>query len=122
MRPWLSWIEHLTTNQGVSGSNPFGRTTLKSRGIIAYMAVIPFFYLCFQSFFGIRIMSLCADVFPNSPVYLQYGLFVIVHGANGARLVLLEAEAFARFHDFIMSLPLKTKLNKSVNNANLIGL
>ena len=48
--------------------------------------------------------------------------FVIVHGANGARLVLLEAEAFARFHDFIMSLPLKTKLNKSVNNANLIGL
>ena len=26
VRPWLSWIEYLTTNQGVTGSNPVGRT------------------------------------------------------------------------------------------------
>ncbi len=25
MRPWLNWIEHLTTDQGVRGSNPLGR-------------------------------------------------------------------------------------------------
>ncbi len=29
-RPWLSWIEYLTTNQGVTGSNPVGRATLKN--------------------------------------------------------------------------------------------
>ena len=25
MRPWLNWIEHLTTDQKVEGSNPSGR-------------------------------------------------------------------------------------------------
>ncbi len=25
MRPWLNWIEHLTTDQEVWGSNPYGR-------------------------------------------------------------------------------------------------
>ncbi len=25
MRPWLNWIEHLTTDQKVGGSNPLGR-------------------------------------------------------------------------------------------------
>jgi hypothetical protein len=25
MRPWLNWIEHLTTDQKVRGSNPLGR-------------------------------------------------------------------------------------------------
>ena len=29
MRPYLSWIEGLTTNQYVEGSNPPGRTILK---------------------------------------------------------------------------------------------
>jgi hypothetical protein len=24
-RPWLNWIEHLTTDQKVRGSNPLGR-------------------------------------------------------------------------------------------------
>ena len=28
MRPWLNWIEHLTTDQKVRGSNPLGRATL----------------------------------------------------------------------------------------------
>ena len=28
VRPYLSWIEGLTTNQNVAGSNPAGRTTL----------------------------------------------------------------------------------------------
>jgi hypothetical protein len=27
MRPWLNWIEHLTTDQKVRGSNPLGRAT-----------------------------------------------------------------------------------------------
>ena len=27
MRPYLSWIEDLTTNQGVVGSNPTGRAS-----------------------------------------------------------------------------------------------
>ena len=31
MRPYLSWIEDLTTNQGVVGSNPTGRTTCHSK-------------------------------------------------------------------------------------------
>ncbi len=26
MRPWLNWIEHLATDQGIGGSNPPGRT------------------------------------------------------------------------------------------------
>ena len=25
VRPWLNWIEHLTTDQKVWGSNPYGR-------------------------------------------------------------------------------------------------
>ena len=25
MRPWLNWIEYMTTNQAVAGSNPAGR-------------------------------------------------------------------------------------------------
>jgi hypothetical protein len=25
VRPWLNWIEHLTTDQKVRGSNPLGR-------------------------------------------------------------------------------------------------
>lgn len=29
MRPYLSWIEGLTTNQYVGGSNPSGRTTFE---------------------------------------------------------------------------------------------
>jgi hypothetical protein len=28
VRPWLNWIEHLTTDQKVRGSNPLGRATL----------------------------------------------------------------------------------------------
>jgi hypothetical protein len=27
VRPWLNWIEHLTTDQKVRGSNPLGRAT-----------------------------------------------------------------------------------------------
>ena len=27
LRPWLNWIEHLTTDQKVEGSNPSGRAT-----------------------------------------------------------------------------------------------
>ena len=29
MRPWLNWIEHLTTDQKVEGSNPSGRARIK---------------------------------------------------------------------------------------------
>ena len=29
MHPWLNWIEHLTTDQEVVGSNPTGCTELK---------------------------------------------------------------------------------------------
>jgi hypothetical protein len=28
VRPWLNWIEHLTTDQKVRGSNPLGRAIL----------------------------------------------------------------------------------------------
>ena len=28
MRPWLNWIEHLATDQGIGGSNPPGRTII----------------------------------------------------------------------------------------------
>ncbi len=34
MRPWLNWIEHLATDQGIGGSNPPGRTTLNNRKVI----------------------------------------------------------------------------------------
>ena len=29
LRPWLNWIEHLTTDQKVRGSNPLGRATFR---------------------------------------------------------------------------------------------
>ena len=29
LRPWLNWIEHLTTDQKVEGSNPSGRAMIK---------------------------------------------------------------------------------------------
>ena len=30
-RPWLNWIEHLTTDQEVGGSNPSGRAIYSTR-------------------------------------------------------------------------------------------
>ena len=41
MRPWLNWIEHLTTDQKVEGSNPSGRARIKQHGFIPC-----FFILC----------------------------------------------------------------------------
>ena len=32
MRPWLNWIEHLTTDQKVEGSNPSGRARILTAG------------------------------------------------------------------------------------------
>ena len=37
LRPWLNWIEHLTTDQKVEGSNPSGRArnlTARNGGLI----------------------------------------------------------------------------------------
>tara|TARA_B100001540_G_scaffold282139_1_gene272700 strand:+ start:256 stop:375 length:120 start_codon:yes stop_codon:yes gene_type:complete len=34
MHPWLNWIEHLTTDQKVAGSNPAGCTRIKEGKII----------------------------------------------------------------------------------------
>jgi hypothetical protein len=47
MRPWLSWIEHLTTNQRVGGSNPSGRARDNKRGCIF---LHPLFYLSHVGF------------------------------------------------------------------------
>ena len=41
MRPWLNWIEHLTTDQKVEGSNPSGRArnlTARNGGLIFVQA------------------------------------------------------------------------------------
>ena len=47
MTLWLSWIERLTTNQKVAGSNP-ARATMK---ISTTISVVVLFYLSFFSHF-----------------------------------------------------------------------
>ena len=39
MHPWLNWIEHLTTDQKVVGSNPTGCTIMKSYIQILFCAI-----------------------------------------------------------------------------------
>ena len=40
MRPWLNWIEHLTTDQKVRGSNPLGRAIFNaSQGWLFFLFV-----------------------------------------------------------------------------------
>ena len=34
-RPWLNWIEHLTSDQRVVGSTPTGRATYKKINILS---------------------------------------------------------------------------------------
>ena len=41
MRPWLNWIEYLTTDQKVGGSNPPGRTFFPSKGILPMLNLEP---------------------------------------------------------------------------------
>ena len=47
MRPWLNWIEHLTTDQKVEGSNPSGRARIKTTpqncGVVFIMCRAPGF-------------------------------------------------------------------------------
>jgi hypothetical protein len=44
MRPWLNWIEHLTTDQKVRGSNPLGRAILAPASAGSFLLRINYEY------------------------------------------------------------------------------
>jgi hypothetical protein len=61
LRPWLSWIEYLTTNQGVAGSNPAGRAILKGFWDISKT----FFHFCERFFYRNKHIKLSKDFIRN---------------------------------------------------------
>ena len=56
MRPWLNWIEHLTTDQKVGGSNPSGRAEKETGenpglfSIVIYLPLVRTFALPYAQF------------------------------------------------------------------------
>ena len=65
MHPWLNWIEHLTTDQKVAGSNPAGCTNMKT-------SLIFFSFILFSS--CSLIISTIADIKDINPTTGGYSI------------------------------------------------
>ena len=96
LRPQLNWIEHLTTDQKVGGSNPFGRTNFKKFHI--FIGVVHFLFAKLKICDIINLFSRSSTVWQCTTL-----------GTQGSQVQILSSRPFKIYQGnlvFLLSKPL----------------